>query len=110
MNGAFVSKLLAVVSGSILTGLYILGTSGGGHIGQKIVIGVLFGIAVSLNMIHRPERTTRKTTLFLTAPLLIVLIIVVALTGSRMDLIITAVGALAFFVVQLAFTAVTPKP
>jgi len=100
----FTSKLLAVISGSVLTGLYLLGTSEG-EIGAKVVVGVLLGIAVTWNMIQRPERITRRTTLFLTVPLLIVLIVVVALTESRMNFAITAVGALAFIGVQLAFIA-----
>jgi preprotein translocase subunit SecG len=94
---------LAVVSGVLFAyGYFAL--SGLEHWrATRVLIGIFFGVGMAISMIQQPERFTRKMALFGFAPVLACLVIVVAFTSTRIELLTTVVCTLAFLGVQIAF-------
>ena len=94
---------LALVSGILFAFGYLALTDLEHWRAPRIIIGLLFGTAMVASMIRQPERFTRNLSFFGFAPLLALLVVVVALTGTSTELLTTVVCTLAFLGVQIAF-------
>lgn len=99
---------LALVSGMILALGYASSDDDGWNV-IKIVIGLIFGAGLATSMILHPERITRKLSLFVIAPLILILLVYIASKGTLPEVITTTVVALAFLGVQFAFACIAAE-
>ena len=72
----------------------------------RIIPGLGFGIAVTFEMLTKPESLTRATVLFLTTPLLILLTVYISMNETLLRGIGTGTLCLAIFILQYVFATI----
>ncbi|MEO7099340.1 MAG: hypothetical protein ABI162_08255 [Luteolibacter sp.] len=103
-----VRTAIAVVSG-VLVPLGFVTVSGLTRIPiPTVLVGIIWGVAIAIPMIRRPESVTRKRVAWLVAPLIVALVAFVACYEPK-GLIPTIVWALLFLSSQIAFLMASSK-
>lgn len=92
---------LAVVTGLLLGFGFAAGATHERLSPPKIVVGLLLGFFSAFNIIRHPEQLT-KARLYITAILLLVLVVYKSATDSPMEAIVTVVMSCAFMGVMIA--------
>ena len=92
---------LAVVAGLLLGFGFAAGATHERLSAPKILVGLLLGFFTAFNLIRHPEQLT-KPRLYLTAILLLVLVVYQIVTDTPMEAIVTVVMSCAFMGVMIA--------